>query len=330
MPRDVLPLIRVSTLAPFAARVDAAGGDLEALLEEHSILREAITAPDEFAPAPAVYGFCERAAAVVGDPNLGVRIGLSQDMRSWPPLREAFAGSSSIVEFLTCFVQEIERFATSTRYALAINRPTCRLRQERSFTPREKPAQVDAMGAGIIVNLLRKALGDRWRPAELSVRLSDPHAVRVPELAGISFVQGDTNGIEFAFPSSWLICPLAFVPTQETIPVPGGETELPADPVAALRIALKTNLSDTELDLNRATRLTGLPRSTLQRVLKARGMTFRVLLDDVRHEMAVSELLKGDASVTEVAFSLGYTDPANFTRAFRRWTGVSPREFRKR
>lgn len=69
-------------------------------------------------------------------------------------------------------------------------------------------------------------------------------------------------------------------------------------------------------------------RRTLQRRLDEEGVTFSELMDDVRSALAKECLRRTDDSVTEVAFLLGYSDPRNFARAFRRWTGQSPQEFR--
>jgi AraC-like DNA-binding protein len=53
-----------------------------------------------------------------------------------------------------------------------------------------------------------------------------------------------------------------------------------------------------------------------------------VLLEDTRRELAQQYVGTARWSVGEVAYLLGFSDPANFTRAFRRWTGQSPSEFR--
>jgi AraC-like DNA-binding protein len=77
-----------------------------------------------------------------------------------------------------------------------------------------------------------------------------------------------------------------------------------------------------------AARLAVSPR-TLQRRLQAEGSSYATLLDDVRRELAM-RLLRGRAlAVYEVAFLLGYSEPSTFHRAFRRWTGTSPRAFRQ-
>jgi AraC-like DNA-binding protein len=67
---------------------------------------------------------------------------------------------------------------------------------------------------------------------------------------------------------------------------------------------------------------------TLQRRLEDEGTTFQAVLDEVRHALALNYL--GDASLKlgHVAFLLGYTDPRSFVRAFKRWTGKSPEDYR--
>lgn len=76
-----------------------------------------------------------------------------------------------------------------------------------------------------------------------------------------------------------------------------------------------------------ANRLGESPR-TLQRRLMARGLTFRGLLHEVRHDLARTLLLMTDLSIAEIARRLGYRSPGSFTRAFTRWTGRSPSAFR--
>lgn len=75
----------------------------------------------------------------------------------------------------------------------------------------------------------------------------------------------------------------------------------------------------------RALRLT--PRS-LQRKLAAEGSSHREQLDQVRRALALAYLRDEGRSVTEVAELLGFSDPSTFHRAFRRWTGHAPHEYR--
>lgn len=66
-------------------------------------------------------------------------------------------------------------------------------------------------------------------------------------------------------------------------------------------------------------------RQTLFRKLKAEGVTFEQVLDELRHKLALEYLNGKNISVNETSYLLGFSDPAALSRAFKRWTGASPR-----
>jgi AraC-like DNA-binding protein len=72
----------------------------------------------------------------------------------------------------------------------------------------------------------------------------------------------------------------------------------------------------------------GVSRQTLFRKLKAEGVTFEKVLDELRHRMAADYLGARKVSVNETAYLVGFSEPAAFSRAFKRWTGSSPRTLR--
>jgi AraC-like DNA-binding protein len=69
----------------------------------------------------------------------------------------------------------------------------------------------------------------------------------------------------------------------------------------------------------------GVSRPTLFRRLKAEGVTFAEVLDQLRRRMALSYIRGGKVSVNETAYLVGFSEPPAFSRAFKRWTGASPR-----
>ena len=74
----------------------------------------------------------------------------------------------------------------------------------------------------------------------------------------------------------------------------------------------------------------GVSRPTLFRRLKAEGTTFQRVLDGLRHRLALHYLGGKKVSVNETAYLVGFSDAAAFSRAFKRWTGLSPRAVRVR
>ncbi len=81
---------------------------------------------------------------------------------------------------------------------------------------------------------------------------------------------------------------------------------------------------------HRVAGLLQLSRRTLQRRLRDFGFSFEELIDDTRYVEAVRRLSTGTETMKEIAFMLGYSDQAHFNRAFRRWTGLAPRDYVER
>lgn len=82
-------------------------------------------------------------------------------------------------------------------------------------------------------------------------------------------------------------------------------------------------------DLNTVARQLCLSERTLKRRLQEEGLSFQALLDHVRESDSKRLLEQPQLSIEQVADAVGYRDPANFTRAFRKWVGCSPREYRQ-
>lgn len=92
--------------------------------------------------------------------------------------------------------------------------------------------------------------------------------------------------------------------------------------------ALMPLLHTGEAGIETVARQLAVSRQTLYRRLKAEGVTFEQVLDELRRELAQHYLAGRKVSVSETAYLLGFADPASFSRAFKRWTGQSPRAAR--
>lgn len=90
---------------------------------------------------------------------------------------------------------------------------------------------------------------------------------------------------------------------------------------------LVSRLMDGSVDMDTIAAELGVGRQTLLRRLKAEGATFARVLDDLRRATALHYLRAGTRSVSEIAYLVGFSEPAAFSRAFRRWTGNCPRTF---
>ena len=73
----------------------------------------------------------------------------------------------------------------------------------------------------------------------------------------------------------------------------------------------------------------GMSRRTLQRRLADQGLVYQELVDETRRDLAVRLLERNEFSLAEIAFLTGYAEQSTFTRAFKRWHGLTPTGFRR-
>jgi AraC-like DNA-binding protein len=98
---------------------------------------------------------------------------------------------------------------------------------------------------------------------------------------------------------------------------------------ARLRKHLVGSMHSGDVDLRVAARSLGFTSRTLQRRLREEGTSFNEVLDEVRRDVALRQMRARRQSIDELAFVLGFEKSSSFHRAFKRWTGLTPGEFRR-
>ena len=184
-----------------------------------------------------------------------------------------------------------------------------------------------------MLNLLRQPLGASWSPTEVHFTHSRwGSALPYQRVFGTAVrFQEETNRI--VFPKSLLNAPM---PRRDDalhgllaaeIARQKGAQRYDPDILARVRYQIERLLPRGVCDLDRVSLACNLPSWSVKRKLRARGLSFQDLLVTVRREMAQAYLVERRMPATEVALSLGYSELSAFSRAFRQWTGLTPREY---
>lgn len=194
--------------------------------------------------------------------------------------------------------------------------------------------QIMACAIAIGTNILRSLFGPPWRPDAVQFAFSRPR--RVGPYGHFFGVQprfdADRSGI--VFQSSLLSAP---VPSADFLLRKLMEERVQElkrisedDVVAQIRRLLRTMVTSPDCSMSAVAERMGVPRRTLNRKLAAAGTTFHQQREEARRELACQLLENTRTTATEIAEVLGYADPASFTRAFQRWTGSAPAQWRAR
>jgi AraC-like DNA-binding protein len=171
-----------------------------------------------------------------------------------------------------------------------------------------------------------------WSPTEIRcVSKASPDRVRAIESLGARPRFGECCTC-FAIPASMLALPSQSCKCSSGNP-DSEEADLwsaaPSDTFSgALKQLIRAYAGDDWLTVKEACEVAGTSLRTMQRRLSAEATTYSGLLDEVRSELAGELLENTNTPVAEISAQLGYGDRSNFTRAFRRWAGVSPTLFR--
>ncbi len=188
------------------------------------------------------------------------------------------------------------------------------------------------LGAGSAI--LKTLCGDRWRPTAVHFAHRPPgDSLPFRRILGapVSFNQ-ERNAV--FFPTETLSLPLdgadphlaRVLHTYLGLLDDRYSDDVPAQVAHLIRRALASG----NCSADKVAAFMGLHRRSLHRLLKTHGTSFSELLEAVRRDTATRSLAGSDMPVTLLSDMLGYADTSAFSRAFRRWYGVSPRRWRER
>lgn len=323
-----IPLVRLNLIVPFINELDRRGVNTNAVLATSSLVRETVLDVSVFVPPIVIHRFLEDAAYAAQDPYFAVRVGEKLDWAAWPPTIEAAAKANDLVGFLVRFFRAASAEASSARHELDINAKFAVFREKRTSEQEIAPAQNDAFTAAYTLSLLHQAAGAIWDAEQVRLTVCDTAALPT-RYKGVHIIGGDREGVTVRFPSAWLLEPFnraSFLKKNSSGTV---TNDLPKQFIDALQHVIAPHLNEAELSLGSVSTWVGVSPQSLQRKLRAADTTLTAVIRNMKNERAIESLLHTNGAIGDIAASLGFNNPTSFTRAFKGWTGLSPREYRK-
>lgn len=311
-----------------------AGISLEAALRRADLPSDALGAAHGRLLVEDYFDLWRAIAAEADDPTIGLRLAAAYPTQLLEPALLACLGSRDLGDALDRLVRYKGTLCPET---LLVEPRAGRVHLRHTWpTARQRPpAVLEEAELAFLAYLARQATGRPLADIELrSTRTSgDPAAFAAAFGAPVRL---GAHQADLSLPAEILDWPFStFSPALVAALEPALEAELarprPTEAGApyAVRQAVARRLGAGDVSIDAIAGELGTSSRTLQRRLRTAGTGFGAVLEDVRRDRAVFYLRETDLSTAEIAFLLGFDRPSSFFRAFSRWLGRTPGDYRR-
>jgi AraC-like DNA-binding protein len=279
---------------------------------------------------------CERLGAILSgaqqkrfNPNLGLEVAKVTPLGAYPLLDYLVLTSDTVGEGIRQFARYCRLVGNPVTVDLHENVRPIRV----EFTDSAAPFSVE-FTASLIILHFRKETEGRFAAACVSFMHQPDDAAALQSALGCPVRSAATwNGISLGR-EAWSL------PLRRSDPVLRQMLEAQGDEILArlpqrsglaveVQRALTTRVADGDTHIDALARQFAMSPRTLQRRLATEGMSYQELRENVRKEAAARYISESKLTIAEVAFLIGYSEPAPFHRAFKRWYGMTPEAFRE-
>ena len=324
--------VRSGVLAGLPELLGEFGVDADALAESCGLDAAALTQADLPVPAAAVVRLFEAAADAARREDFGLLLSARQNLSVLGPLWMTMRSARTVRDALQVLAEFFVVHTTGALVALRLHGDggaSIGYSLAADLSPHDR--QTIELGLALLCQELRAHLGAGWTPRALQLCHDRPASLRSHQRCfgrAVSFNQ-DRNALwidaaSLAAPLSAASQPSHALLRQLLV----GRRDNAAAVAAKVEATMRELMPFADCTRGGVARLVELSERTMQRRLAESGTTFQQLRDRVRADIALKYLRQSSLRSAQVGEILGYSEPAAFTRAFKRQHGLTPSQAR--
>jgi AraC-like DNA-binding protein len=319
-------------LRALADAFERLGYDVDRLLGEIGFCRSDLADPDRLVPLQVIDGLVERTQRERPLRNLWLRLGAETPMGAYQVLDYLIVTADTVGDGIRQLARYV-RFGAPW-FVIEIHDDEEPIRLEMRVVPPGVPTSVE-YGVARVVCGMRAETDDRVRFEWVNLAHEPDDVAEMTRVLGCPVRPGAAWTGTALSRDAWKVPLRRRDPILRNILESASRTALPRLSAADgtpldVRRVLPSRLARGETEIDHVARALGTSVRTLQRRLSSAGLSYHGLLDVVRREIAERSLADSSLSIGEVAYLVGYSEPAAFHHAFKRWTGLTPQAFRQR
>jgi AraC-like DNA-binding protein len=329
-------MISLAAATGLIEALEAAGQDPAEVLRSVELDRQSFADPHGIIPTADFARVLEEAARATGDESFGLHFGEHYHPKNMGPVVYVVLNSPT---FLVGF-QNVARYLKVHNSAAEISfepgEKWAYLRHRLADLPDESRRQHNEYSLAVGLGTIRLMAGSDWSPVEVQFDHKAPsHTAEQIRVFGAPVTYGHTTN---AFVIEHELCQRP-VPAADARLYPiirqyleGILEEMPRenDLLTSVRRTIGETMRDGDPTLSQVAQKMAIGPRTLQRRLREYGVDFKKLVEDTRRRVSLRYLRDPNHTLTEVAYLLGYSEVSAFNRAFKRWTGSTPSDYRRR
>lgn len=280
--------------------------------------------------------FLNSVSRAEGIPDLGFNIAGRQGIESLGSYGRLVMQAMTLHDFIQLSMKYIAAYNSGIRIWIEQHGQEVRYCQKYDESiPPGLLQEIVHLGLANALSHAKLAIGDSFRPQRIELSTPPVDLIKYFPHLNNMHLRFDQSHTVVSFDRRLLSLPLSAVNKPANSPYVDAERRsfvesAPSSKlVGQLEQVIESTLGHTDLGLQATSAIIGTSPRTLQRRLAEENLVFGRLLQSVRFQVAQRLLREPVMPLAEIARRLGYSGSANFIRAFKRWSGVGPSEFRQ-
>ncbi len=328
-----VPTVKARSLAKI---VDSAArfGNADRLLGTVGLDRQAVIDPDIRIPSADMMMLSDRAASMTKDAAFGLHVGERTPENEYGLMGDLQVTSSTLREALESLAHYLPIWTNVGVFKLSIEGSVAHFEWEYARISLPEPRHDCEMSMAALMRLNRFTANERWWPKE--VWFQHPKPRDTSEHARIFRAP-----VRFSMPTNALLLPRRVLDLPFKTTHPGSHQLMTSAAERLLRATtqevslsrsaatfIRQNLGKRPIELDAAARALGFSRRSFQRRLKQESTSYRNLIQQARCDLSEYLLLEAGITSTAAASAVGYSEHSVFHRAFQKWHGKAPGDYR--
>jgi AraC-like DNA-binding protein len=330
-----VPTIQAKAVEKIVRAAAVRGVDARALYQAAKVNPEGLDDPDRRIPFAQVVALYEQGARLTNDDAFGLHVGEAIDATAFDVLGYSVINSSTLGDALDRAARYNSIWTNGSYLSIDKGSPLTKIFYvyvDDSITERRHDAE---MTLAALASLSRTITNSDLSPAQITFQHDRPRDTREHQRIFKCPVEFKASSNQYFVESASLALPIVKAdPGLCAVLDRHAEGLIAKYPrndslVERVRTMIKDELSGGNASLERIADSLSMSGRTLQRKLREHGTSHQELLDQMRRDLAMRYLQEPEMAICEVAYLLGFSESSALHRAFKRWTGKTPNEFRR-